>query len=87
MPAQQRALYARNLANLAASAWQMIEIDQGGGKREGEGMSQSDTIGPNLWTQVGPNSVEIDATRCDETRCGSEEMPENVECLIDGDTQ
>ena len=23
----------RNLANLAASAWQMIEIDQGGGKR------------------------------------------------------
>jgi len=43
----------------------MIAVDQGGGKRRGEGMSQSDTIGPNLWTQVGPNSVELDETRCD----------------------
>ena len=28
------------------------------------------------WTQLGPNSIELDATRCDETRRGSGEMPE-----------
>ena len=39
------------------------------------------------WTQLGPNSIELDATRCDETRRGSGEMPEKMECLIDGDTQ
>ena len=39
-----------------------------------------------FWTQVGPNSVEIDATQCDETGRGSGEMPEKMEGLIDGDT-
>jgi hypothetical protein len=37
------------------------------------------------WTQVGPNSVKLGKTRCNRTNRGSEEMPENTNCLAHGE--
>jgi hypothetical protein len=39
----------QNLANLAASAWRVIAIDQGGGKRRGLGCASLEIASGELW--------------------------------------